>query len=80
VLGGALKYGALIAAIAIGTVLLPDPESVWWISIGLLVVVLGISGVSQWWLRRKMHLPEAPPVGAIALAKPDLVLHDPKKR
>lgn len=79
VLGGALKYGALIAAIAIGSVLIPDPHATWWVSIGLLVIVLAISGVSQWWMRRKMHLPEAPPVGAIALAKPDLVMRDPKK-
>ncbi|HEV8359570.1 MAG TPA: hypothetical protein VGR28_03840 [Candidatus Thermoplasmatota archaeon] len=60
VLGGALKYGALIAIVgAAGLVF--DPRQTWWISIGLVVGILMISLASHGYLKRRVRVGAAAP-------------------
>lgn len=53
-LGGALKYGALIGVVA-SAGLVFDPAQTWWVSLGLVAVILLISAASHGYLRRRLR-------------------------
>lgn len=68
-LGGALKYGSMIAILAIaGRVF--DPRQTWWISVALIVAILGVSVVSHGWLKRRVKAQTAQVKAAMEAEEP----------
>jgi hypothetical protein len=77
-IGGAVKYGAVIGVVALAGLVF-DPRQTWWVSVGLIVVILGISIVSHTWMHRRWGAPEAPVANVVKVVRPDLHLHLPHR-
>lgn len=73
-LGGALKYGAVIAIVAIAGLVF-DPQQTWWISVALIVVILAISGVSHVLLKKRLKAaPDTPMPNVVQVVHPEPLL------
>lgn len=77
-LGGAVKYGAVIAIVAVAGLVF-DPNQTWWLSVALIVVILAISGVSHVYLRKKLGAGEAPMTNVVKVVHPEPLLRRPEE-
>lgn len=76
-LGGALKYGAVIAVVAWAGLVF-DRQATWWISLALIVVIVAISAIAQVYLRKKVGAPATPTPNVVKVVHPEPLLpHHP---
>lgn len=69
-LGGAVKYGAVIAVLAVAGLVF-DRSATLWVSLALVVGIVALSAVTQVYFRRRLHAPMAPTPSAVRIVHPE---------